>query len=288
MSVSKEVQLAVDEIHRERNALAAAAKANELQASQIADLNAKIAALPVGVVLSDEDKQALLDAVNDVDETNDALATAVPANVDPSAQPAAGPVAATPPPSDPAAPRPDPLAGTGMSGSVPLMPNSAFDPAGGVSHGPGDAGQPNQPAPITTAGGFVIAGGGSVQRAPGSRADSPSSTLVLPTDPDAKGPASSADEAKSGLGDSSQNALLGPDGRPVTDGPGIPQPASPAAQEAAQAQQDALAKEKAAREANPLALSPEDLAKRDAAADPSGLPAGAVTDPVQPQPASVG
>lgn len=286
MTVSTEVKMAVDKIHEERDALAAAKKANELTNSQLQDLRSQVQALQPGH-LSDEDKQALLDAVNEAGETNAQLADAVPANVATSAGAQAGVIAPTPPPDDPAAPRPDPLAGTGMSGSVPLMPNSSFDPTGGVDHGPGDAGQPNQAKPIETVGGFVIAGGGSVQRAPGSRADSPSSTLVLPTDPNAKGPASSADEAKSGLGDSSQNALLGADGKPVTDGPGIPQPASPAAQDAAQSQQDALAKEQAARAANPLALSPEDLAKRDAG-DPSGLPIGASTESVQPQPASVG
>lgn len=271
--ISPEVKMAVDEIHRERNALAAAAKANELQAAQIADLNAKIAALPVGTPLSEDDKKALLDAVNEAGDTSDALAVAVPANVDGALTVTGAPTAPTPPPSDPDAPRPDPIAGTGQSGTVPLMPNSAFDPSAGINRGVGDAGQPNQPKPIETVGGFVIAGGGSVQRAPGSRADSPSSTLVLPTDPDAKGPASSADEAKSGLGDPGQNALLGPDGRPVSEGPGIPQPASPAAQEAAQARQDALNKEKAAREENPLALSPEDLAKRDVPAAPAGASA---------------
>lgn len=284
--VSKEVKLAVDEIHRERNALAAAAKANELQAVQISELNAKIAALPVGVVLSDEDKQALLDAVHGVDETNDALASAVPANVDTSAQPAGAPaqggiIPATPPPNDPTAARPDPIPGTGMSGSVPLMPNSSFDPSGGVNHGIGDVGQPNQPKPIETAGGFVISGGGSVQRAPGSRPESPSSSLVLPEDPNAKGPASTADEAKSGLDDSSQNALLGNDGQPIADGPGMPQPASPAAQEEAQKQQDALNAERAKREANPLNLSDEDLKRQQADAGKGTADDTAKTDPAK-------
>lgn len=292
MTVSKEVQAAVDKIHEERDALAAAQKANELTNSQLKDLRAQVEALTPGH-LSDEDKTALLDAVNDVGETNAALADAVPANVDTSAPAAGAPVAATPPPNDPDAPRPDPIAGTGMSGSVPLMPNSAFDPAGGVSHGAGDAGQPNQPPAIETAGGFVIAGGGSVQRAPGSRADSPSSSIVLPNDPDAKGPASSADEAKSGLGDSSQNALLGPDGRPAVDGPGIPREPSPQDQEAAQKQQDALNAERAKREANPLNLSDEDLKKRQEADDGKGTaddkskPPGAGVDADrQPQPAA--
>lgn len=274
MTVSREVHLAVDEIHRDRDALSAAQKANSLQASQIADsqgqisdLKNQIAALQPGH-LSDEDKQALLDAVNGVGETigeaaetNDRLADAVPANV--AASPAdAGPVPATPPPNDADAPRPDPIAGTGQNGTVPLMPNSAFDPAGGVNHGPGDAGQPNQPAAIETAGGFVVSGGGNTARAAGSRPDSPSSSVVIPDDPNAKGPASTADEVKSGLGDSSQNALLGNDGKPVADGPGIPSEPSPQAADAAQKQQDALNAEQAARAANPLNLSDEDLAKQ--------------------------
>lgn len=278
MTISHEVKLAVDEIHRDRDALSAAQKANSLQASQIADsqgqisdLKNQIAALQPGH-LSDEDKEALLDAVNGVGETigaaaetNDKLADAVPANV--SAPPAApaGPIAATPPPSDPSAPRPDPIAGTGQNGTVPLMPNMAFDPTGGVNHGPGDAGQPNQPAPIETAGGFVVSGGGSTARAPGSVPESPSSSVVIPTDPDAKAPASTADEVKSGLGDSSQNATIGNDLKPISDGPGIPQEPSPQAADAAQKQQDALAAEKAARATNPPALSPEDLAKQQQA-----------------------
>lgn len=295
MTISPEVKMAVDEIHRERNALAAAYKANELQASQLADLKGQIEAAHS---LSDEDRRALLDAVNEAGETSDALAVAVPANVDGAMTVSAAPTAATPPPDDPTAPRPDPIAGTGLSGTVPLMPNSAFDPAGGVKTPVADAGQPNQSQAIETAGGFVIAGGGSVQRAPGSRPESPSSSLVLLEDPDAKGAASTADEVKSGLGDSSQNALKGADGRPVSEGPGIVKEPSPEAAKEAQAQQDALNKEKAAREANPLNLSPEDLAKREQAdagkgtADDKaksdgngpGVPAGAATEPMQPRP----
>lgn len=283
MTVSREVQLAVDEIHRERDALTAARKANDLlasqlsdQAGQVADLKSQVSALKVGAPLSDDDKKALLDAVNGVGdavneagETTDKLAVAVPANVDTSSAPAVptqgGVIAATPPPNDPDAPRPDPIAGTGQNGTVPLMPNMAFDPAGGVNHGPGDAGQPNQQAAIETAGGFVVSGGGSTARAPGSKPESPSSSLVVPTDPDAKAPASTADEVKSGLGDSSQNALVGNDLKPVADGPGIPQEPSPQAADAAQKQQDALAAEQERRRANPLNLSPDDLAKQQQA-----------------------
>lgn len=298
MSVSKEVQLAVDEIHRERNALAAAAKANELQGSQIADLESQIEALQPGH-LSDEDKQALLNAVNEASDTNSQIATAVPANVA-TAPASAGPVPPTPPDHNPDAPRPDPIAGTGQNGTVPLMPNMAFDPAGGVNHGPGDAGQPNQPAAIETAGGFVVSGGGTTARAPGSKPESPSSSMVVPDDPNAKAPASTADEVKSGLGDSSQNATIGNDLRPVADGLGIQaQSPSPDAAKAAQDQQDALKAEQAARAANPLNLSPEDLAKRqqadagkgtqdDSAQNDLRQPQPTVTEPVQPQPASVG
>lgn len=294
MSISPAVQAAVDEIHRDRDALSAARKANDLlasqlsdQAGQVADLKSQVSALKVGAPLSDDDKKALLDAVNGVGdavneagETTDKLATAVPANVDTTSAPAApaqgGIIAPTPPPNDASAARPDPIAGTGQNGTVPLMPNLAFDPAGGVNHGPGDAGQPNQPPAIQTAGGFVVSGGGSTARAPGSLPESPSSSVVIPTDPDAKAPASTADEVKSGLGDSSQNATIGNDLKPVVDGPGIPQEPSPQAADAAQKQQDALAAEQEARRANPLNLSPDDLAKQqqaDAGKGTAGDPA---------------
>jgi hypothetical protein len=171
----------------------------------------------------------------------------------------------TPPPTDASAPRPDPIEGTGQNGSVPLMPNLAFDPTGGNAPGAGDAGQPQQPAPIETSGGFVVAGGGSTQRAPGSRPESPSSSLVVPTDPDAKAPASTADEVKSGLGDSSQNALKGPDGQPMSEQPGMPQPVTDEQAKAEQERQDALKAEEEKRKANPLNLSEEDLAKQNAA-----------------------
>jgi len=269
MTVSREVQLAVDEIHRERDALRAAAKANDLLAGQLLDLRHQVSVLQVGAPLSDDDKKALLDAVNEAGETNEKLAVAVPANVAPAkgglqAGVGPAPVPPTPPEHNPDAPRPDPIAGTGQNGTVPLMPNMAFDPTGGVNHGPGDAGQPNQAAPIETAGGFVVSGGGNTARALGSKPESPSSSVVVPENPDAKAPASTADEVKSGLGDSSQNATIGNDLKPVSEGPGIPQEPSPQAAEAAQKQQDALAAERQRREANPLNLSDEDLKRKQA------------------------
>jgi hypothetical protein len=269
MTVSREVQMAVDEIRRERDALAAAKKANELQAQQLADLRSQVSALSTDRPLSDEDKQALLDAINDAHQTNSALADAVPENTEGSpAQSSGGQtggfVAAEPPEHNPDAPRPDPIAGTGKNGSVPLMPNMAFDPSAG-SRPAGASGQPEQAPVIETAGGFVISGGGTTARAPGSRPESPSSSTIVPEDPNAKGPASTADEVKSGLGDSSQNALKGQDGRPIEEQAGIPREASPAQQKAAQEQQDRLDEERARREANPLNLSDEDLAKRQQA-----------------------
>lgn len=277
MGVSREVQMAVDEIRRERDALAAARKASDLQASQLADLKAKISALSTEHPLSDDDKQALLDAVNEAHETAGELKQAVPENTDggqaqsSQAQPG-GLVAPTPPEHNPDAPRPDPIAGTGMNGSVPLMPNMAFDPTGGAPRPVGAPGQPQQAPVLETAGGFVVSGGGTTARAPGSRPESPSSSQIVPEDPNAKAPASTADEVKSGLGDSSQNALIGRDLRPVTDGPGIQREPSPEAAEAAQKQQDALNAEMERRKANPLNLSDEDLAKREQADKGKGTP----------------
>lgn len=260
MPLSKEVQAAVDEIRRNKSLTQSLLAANRLQGEKIAALQAKIDAIPVDTGISQEDKDALQREVGELDQMNDELESAVKANTSPEGaqvgtmpQPRIDPI---PPEHDPDAPRPDPLPGTGQNGTVPLMPNSAFDPDPTGARGRGDAGQPNQPAAIETAGGFVVAGGGSTSRAPGSSPESPSSTLVVPTDPDAKGPASTADVVKSGLGDSSQNALLGNDGQPIADGPGIPGEPSQATVDAEQKRQDALNEERARREANPLNLAP--------------------------------
>lgn len=142
-------------------------------------------------------------------------------------------------------------------GSQPMMPNMAFDPdPTGGSRAAAAAGQPAQPAAIETAGGFVVQGGGTTQRAPGSSPESPSSSQVVPLDPDAKAPVSTADLVKSGLGDSSQNALIGNDLKPVDQSPGMPQEPSPQAQEAAQKQADLAEQERQRREENPLNLAP--------------------------------
>ena len=251
--------------------------------AKMADLQAKIDAIPVRQELSQEDKDALqhaFDEANDAQtaageaqtaagvaldqakETHDDLKAAVPANADVPAQ-SGGPVdqpakvEPEPIPTDPDAARPDPLPGTARGDGAPLMPNMAFDPDPTGNKGKGDAGQPNPPGAIETAGGFVVSGGGTTQRAPGSMPDSPSSSVVVPEDPNAKAPANNADLSKSGLGDSSKNAELGNDGQPVSSGPGVPQEPTDAERDAAQKQQDALNEEKARREANPLNLAPE-------------------------------
>jgi hypothetical protein len=49
---------------------------------QVSDLQAQISALPVGNVLSDEDKSALATAASDLDNSINTLQTDIPANTD--------------------------------------------------------------------------------------------------------------------------------------------------------------------------------------------------------------
>lgn len=238
MSLSPEVKAAIEKIRQDNDLIASMREANKIRDKQLADLQAQVDAFKAQSHISDDDRQALADALADVRDTHDELTVAVPANTENKGDvgnsgrstPADGGQIDGPSASDGGAP-------------VPLMPNSSFDPAGGVAPPPAAAGQPNQPRAIETAGGFVIAGGGSTSRAPGSFPDSPSSSVVIPDDPDAKGPASNADLVKSGLGDSSQNALLGNDGQPAADGPGIPKEPSEQDAKAEQDRQDVLAVE---------------------------------------------
>jgi len=117
-------------------------KADDLRDQQLADLKAQVAAHPT---LSDEDKKALTDAVSDAQDLNHSLEGPVVANTQTTA-----PIAAAPP----AAP------------SVPLMPTSAFDPNPHSTDLAEGSGQPPQSKAIATAGGFVVSGGGTTQRAP--------------------------------------------------------------------------------------------------------------------------
>jgi len=254
--LSPEVQAQADEIRRNRSLVKSLQAERDLWKSKAMDSQGKLDALSHKDEMSDEDRAEIKRQAAELDALNDELEGAAQDNVtaDTGAQ-AGGVVAPTVLERDADASRADPMPGTGQNGTVPLMPNSAFDPDPTGSRGVG-AGQPNQPKAIETPGGFVIAGGGGVSRAPGSDPASPSSSLVVPTDPDAKAAASNADVAKSGLGDSSQNALLGADGQPIADGPGIPREPTDADRERAQKQADLEADEKARREANPLNLAP--------------------------------
>lgn len=290
MAVSKEVQEAVDKIRAMKNAEKADREADKLREARISELEsklnaaqAKLDAIPVNRELSQEDKDALQKAFDDVAEAKDTLAGtqdelkgAVLENTEQKASGEASggeqanqddprkfnipPVGAEGHPSEPLT-QGDVLAANGPAnhpagGSQPMMPNMAFDPdPTGSSRAGAASGQPVQPAAIETAGGFVVQGGGTTQRAPGSSPESPSSSQVVPVDPEAKAPASTADLVKSGLGDSSQNATIGNDLKPVDQGPGMPQEPSPAAQEAAQKQADLAEQERQRRAENPLNLA---------------------------------
>lgn len=272
--LSPEVQAQADEIRRNKSLVKSLQAERDLWKSKAGDAYSKLEALAGKDQMSDEDREEIKRQSAELDALNDELEGAAQDNVTAGADAGAGGVvAAVPPEYNVDAPRPDPLPGTGQNGTVPLMPNSSFDPDPTKTRGVGD-GQPNQPQAIETAGGYVISGGGSVARAPGSDPASPSSSLVVPTDPDAKAPANNADVVKSGLGDSSQNATLGNDGQPIADGPGIPREPTEADAKAAQEQADKVAAEKAAREANPLNLAPAGTPQAgSAAAQGQRLPA---------------
>lgn len=291
MAVSKEVADTVAKIRAQQDYIKADKEADKLRDKQLADalaarqdaeakmadLQAKLDAIPVRQELSQEDKDALQHAFDEANDaqtsagealdqaqaTHDELKDAVPANADPvvapsqsnGGAPASERVEPEEIPTDPEAERPDPMPGTARGDGAPLMPNMAFDPDPTGNKGRGTDAQPNQPAAIETAGGFVVSGGGTTQRAPGSMPDSPSSSMVVPTDPDAKAPANNADVIKSGLGDSSQNALLGNDGQPIGSGPGVPHEPTDAEREAAQKQQDKINEEMERRRDNPLNLA---------------------------------
>jgi hypothetical protein len=221
MTVSKEVQDAVDKVRAMKDYIAADKAADKIRDQQLADatakqaaaetalaaVQAKLDAIPVKQELSQEDKDALQhafddaseaqskasDAQSDANDVHDALKDAVPANTEPvsltppvSAVPPSpgepGFVDPTPPPNDPEAPRPDPIAGTGQNGTVPLMPNLAFDPGAGNSPAAGGSGQPEQPPAIETAGGFVVSGGGGVQRAPEAPEEGAPASATAPAD----------------------------------------------------------------------------------------------------------
>lgn len=267
MSLSPEVQAQADEIRRNKSLVKSLQAERDLWKSKAMDAQGQLDALAGKREMSAEDREELKRQAAELDALNDELEGAAQDNTKP--EPIAGgqsdgaPINAAPAkvepepiPDDAGAARPDPMPGTARGDGAPLMPNMAFDPDPTGNKGKGDAGQPNQAQAIETPGGFVVSGGGSTQRAPGSDPASPSSTLVVPEDPNAKAPANNADLAKSGLGDSSKNAELGNDGQPISSGTGIVTPPTDAEREAAQKQADKVAEEMARREENPLNLAP--------------------------------
>lgn len=268
MALSKEVQAQADEIRRNKSLVKSLQAERDLWKNKANDMQAKIEELAGKVdknEMSAEDRAELERQAQELDALNDELEGAAQENTKP--EPIAGGdgsdsvpvpdrVEPEPIPDDPAAERPDPLAGTARGDGAPLMPNMAFDPDP-VGIATGNPGQPGQPQAIETAGGFVVTGGGTTARAPGSSPESPSSSQVVPLDPDAKAPTSTADLVKSGLGDSSQNALIGNDGQPVSSGSGVQDHPTADEAESAQKQQDMLNAEMEARRENPLNLAPE-------------------------------
>lgn len=290
MAVSKEVQAAVDKVREMKDYIRADKEADKIRDKQLSDaksaqrdaedklaaLQSKLDGLQVDRELSQEDKDALQaafadaqdaqtaasDAQANTQEVHDALKKAVPANADAPQSGGGASNGSGPAPADATdVQKPDPINRSvdDERPPVPLMPTMAFDPdPSGASRVGGNDGQPSQAAAIETPGGFVVAGGGSTHRAPGSSPESPSSSQIVPLDPDAVAPASTADLVKSGLGDSSQNALKGPDGQPIEAGPGMPREPSDAEREAAEQQAALAAKERERREENPLNLAPAD------------------------------
>jgi hypothetical protein len=302
MPLSPQVRAAVDEIRRSQSLIQSLEAERDLWKSQAEDARNKMQEMASKQELSAEDRQELEAAVASLDELNDRLEGAAQANTKP--EPAA--VSSDQKAAKTAQEEAEERGRQHAEGSkpvepvqAPLMPTLAFDPSGGNQAPPGD-GQPAQPGAIETAGGFVIQGGATTQRAPGSRPESPSSSLVVPDDPNAKAPATTADVAKSGLGDSTGNEQIGNDLKPIDQGPGMPREPTDAEREAAQKQADLVAEEMARREANPLNLSLEDLEKRRMEAagqpDPNGRPAsggnpepdGTKTPPPNPDKAADG
>jgi len=191
MAISQELQAQADEIRRNKSLVKSLQAERDLWKSEAISMRSTIDDLAGKNKMSDEDREELRRQVAELDELNDELEGAAQANVQPElpAQPGEIPpaVPAEEIPTDPDAPRPDPLPGTARGDGAPLMPNMAFDPDPTGHRSAGTDGQPNQPAAIETAGGFVVSGGGTTQRAPDSAPESPSSSMV--TDEPAPEPA---------------------------------------------------------------------------------------------------
>lgn len=81
MALSPQVQALVDAVAANTSAVKAATDGLALEATQIADLKAQIAAITPGQAIDQEDLDAITKAVADLSATNTALQSAVPANV---------------------------------------------------------------------------------------------------------------------------------------------------------------------------------------------------------------
>lgn len=84
MALQADVQHLVDQVAANTSAVAAAASALEVEAKQIADLQAQLAAIIPGDPIDAEDLAAIKTAADQLQQTNIQLQAAVPANATPA------------------------------------------------------------------------------------------------------------------------------------------------------------------------------------------------------------
>jgi hypothetical protein len=82
VTVSKEVQSILDRTKKNSDLVKSVDLGMKALGKQVSDLQAQISALPVGNVLSDEDKSALATAASDLDNSINTLQSDIPANTD--------------------------------------------------------------------------------------------------------------------------------------------------------------------------------------------------------------
>lgn len=145
--ISAQVQAVLDKARANNNLVTAIHQRQQAMAQQISDLQAQIAALPVGQVLSDEDKAGLVETANDLDTSNSTLTTDTTAN---TPQASAGAAAAGSPPPDATSPP----AGQPPSSdpSSPAAPPPSTDPAADASQHQADSDAASQAKPLAGTG----------------------------------------------------------------------------------------------------------------------------------------
>jgi hypothetical protein len=84
MALQPEVQALVDQVTANTNSAQAAQAALKAEADQITALQAQIAGISPGAPIDAEDLQAIKDATAQLQQTNAAMQTAVPANTPPT------------------------------------------------------------------------------------------------------------------------------------------------------------------------------------------------------------